>query len=57
MISIWQLFFCRKELLRCDADSIPEIIQSLGFKGEEDIDTIVCEAITLYKIAPRSLCR
>ena len=51
------IIFCRKELLRCDADSIPEIIQSLGFKGEEDIDTIVCDAISLYKIAPRSLCR
>lgn len=51
------LIFGRIELLRCDVNSIPEIIQSLGFQGEEDIDAIMCEAVTLYKITPRSLCR
>ena len=50
-------FYSRDELLKADANSIPEIIQRLGFRGEEDIDSVVSEAIAIYKITPRSLCR
>ena len=54
---VYFLFFLREELLQADANSIPEIIQRLGFRGEEDIDSVVSEAIAIYKITPRSLCR
>lgn len=47
----------RDELLRSDCDTIPEIIQNLGFGGEESIDEVVTGAVELYKATPRSMCR
>jgi hypothetical protein len=47
----------REALLLSGADCIPEIIQDLGFQGEEDIDSVVSEAVVLYKRTPRCLCR
>lgn len=47
----------REKLLLADTDCIPEIIQDLGFQGEEDIDSVVSEAVSYYKRTPRCLSR
>ena len=47
----------KEELLLQDTDHIPEVMQKLGFHGEEDIDAVVTDAVSLYKRTPRSLVR
>lgn len=47
----------RSELLLSDGPNIPEIISSIQFTSEGDIDTTLGEALKLYKVTPRSILR
>ena len=43
----------RDALLLADAEHIPEIVMEMHFGGEEQIDSVIVEAVSLYKNTPR----
>jgi hypothetical protein len=43
----------RDALLLVDAEKIPEIVMQLHFSGEEEIDSILSEAVRVYMNTPR----
>lgn len=47
----------RTSLLLAETDTLPEILNSMNFNGDNDIDNIVVEATSLYKVTPRCFCR
>lgn len=47
----------REDLLLSDPENIPEIMAKIHFNAEEEIDSIVIEALKLYKTTPRCLLR
>lgn len=47
----------KSRLLLCEVNNLPEILQDLSFRGEEDIDKVVTDAIVLYHQTPRCFCR
>jgi len=40
-----------------DMGTIPEIISTMYIKGDEDVDTIVAEALAMHAATPRCFCR
>lgn len=47
----------RNEILLKDTDQIPEIMTKILFEGEEDIEKILAEALSFYRITPRCVLR
>ena len=47
----------RDLLLLAEEEKIPEIISDMSFKGEEEIDSVVIEAVNLYKSTPKCFLR
>ena len=44
----------RDRLLLADSEKIPEIVMQMNFNGEEEIDSVIVEAVSLHKNTPRS---
>ena len=47
----------RDRLLLADSEKIPEIVMQMNFNGEEEIDSVIVEAVSLHKNTPRSVGR
>jgi hypothetical protein len=47
----------RKALLIADTDGIPELLRDLHLHNDAEVDSVVSEAIVLYKVTPRCFTR
>jgi hypothetical protein len=47
----------RDALLLAEVEKIPEIISDMSFKGEEEVDSVVMEAVSLYNTTPKCFLR
>lgn len=47
----------KSSLLLCEQDTIPEILNNMTFSSDTDIYEVLQEALSLYRITPRSFCR